>query len=87
MPSKDLSLAEEIALLDQIKDHSPSTSHRRLAENTGVPKPTIARLIHQQDKPREEWKHDGKQGTSQKPKRESKASDVEDALNQWFSIM
>jgi hypothetical protein len=36
MPRKDLSLAEKIALLGQIKDHSPSTSHRRLAEITGV---------------------------------------------------
>jgi hypothetical protein len=38
MPRKDLSLAEKIALLDQIKGHSPSASHRRLAEITVVPK-------------------------------------------------
>jgi hypothetical protein len=82
-----LSLAEKIALVDQIKGHLPSTSHRRLAEITGVPKPTIARLIHQQDKLQEEWTHDGKQGTSQKWKREGKDPDVEDTLNQWFSII
>jgi hypothetical protein len=44
-------------------------------------------LIHQQDKLREEWTHDGKQGTSQKRKREGKDPDVEDALRQWFSII
>jgi transposase len=73
-----LSLAEKIALLDQIKGHSPNTSHRRLAEITGVSKSTIARLIHQQDNLREEWTHDRKQGTSQKRKREGKVPDVED---------
>jgi hypothetical protein len=77
MQRKDLSLGEKIALLDQIKGHSPNTS-RRLAEITGVPKSTIARLINQQDKLREEWTHDGKQGTSQKRKREGKDPDVED---------
>jgi hypothetical protein len=87
MPYKDLSLAENIALLDQIKGHSPNTSHCCLAEITGVPKSSIARLILQQDKLREEWTHDGKQGTSQKWKREGKDPDVEDTLNQWFSII
>jgi hypothetical protein len=72
MPRKDLSLAERIALLDQIKGHSPNTSH--LAEITGVPKSVIARLIHQQDKLQEEWTHDGKPGTSQKWKCEGKGS-------------
>ena len=87
MPHKDLSLAKKIALLDQIKGHSPNTSHCRLAEINGVPKSTIASLIHQQDKLQEEWTHNGKQGTSQKQKREGKDPDVEDALHQWFSII
>jgi hypothetical protein len=50
-------------------------------------KSTIARLINQQDKLREEWTHDGKRETSQKRKREGKNPDVEDALHQWFSII
>jgi hypothetical protein len=87
MPYKDLSLAEQTALLHQIKGNSPNTSHRRLAEITGVPKSTIARLIYQQDKLREEWTHNGKQGISQKRKHEGKDPDVEDALHQWFSII
>jgi hypothetical protein len=36
MPRKDLSLAEKIALLNQIKGHLPNTSNRFLAEITGV---------------------------------------------------
>jgi hypothetical protein len=87
MPRKDLSLDEKINLLDQIIGHSPNTSHRHLAEITGVPKSKIARLMHQQDKLREEWTHDGKQRTSQKRTCEGKDPDVEDALHQWFSII
>ncbi|XP_072119240.1 tigger transposable element-derived protein 4-like [Mobula birostris] len=88
MPRKDLTLAEKITVLDQIKSHPPNTTHRQLAVITGVPKSTIARLIQQQDKLREEWALcEGQQGTSQKRKREGKNPDVEKALNQWFSVV
>ncbi|CAK9828167.1 Tigger transposable element-derived protein 4 [Anthophora retusa] len=87
MPRKDLSLAEKIAILDKIKGHLPHTSHRRLSEITGVPKSTIARLISIQDKLREEWACNRKQGTFQKRNRQGKDPDVENALNQWFSIV
>ena len=57
-------------------------------EITGVPKRTIVRLLHQQHQLREEWAlHEGKSGTSQKRKREGKDPDVEEALDQWFSIV
>ncbi|XP_067126959.1 tigger transposable element-derived protein 6-like [Centruroides vittatus] len=88
MPRRDLTLENRIALLEQIKSQPPNTSHRRLAEITGVPKSTIARMIQQQDKLKEEWALcKGQQRTSQKRKRKSKDPDVEEALNQWFSVV
>ena len=88
MPRKDLSLANKIALLDKIKSQPINTSQRRLVEITGVPKTTIVRLLHQQHQLREEWAlHEGKSETSQKRKREGKDPDVEEALDQWFSIV
>jgi hypothetical protein len=77
-----------MALHEQIKTQPPNTSHRQLAEITGVPKSTIARVVQQQEKLRDEWalRH-GQQGTSQKTEKcEGKDPDAEEALNQWFSI-
>ena len=81
MPRKDLSLANKIALLDKIKSQPINTSQRRLET-------TIVRLLHQQHHLREEWAlHEGKSGTSQTRKHEGKEPDVEEALDQWFSIV
>ena len=88
MPRKDLTLANKIALLEKIKSQPINTSQRRLVEITGVPKTTIVRLLHQQHQLCEEWAlHEGKSGTSQKRKRKGKDPDVEEALDQWFSIV
>jgi hypothetical protein len=44
--------------------------------------------IQQQEKLRDEWTLcEGQQGISQKWKHEGKDLDVEEALNQWFSIV
>lgn len=55
----DLTLAKRTAILDQITNQPPSTSHRLLTEITGVP------VIQQQDKLRKEWAlREGQQATS-----------------------
>ena len=87
MPRNDLSLTSKIALLDKIKSQPPNTGYRRLAEITGVPKSTISRLLQQESQLREEFVlQEGQAGTS-KRKREGKDPDVEEALDQWFSIV
>jgi hypothetical protein len=88
MPRRDLKLSVEIALLEHIKNQPPNTSHRQQAEITAVPKSTIARFIEQQEKRRDKWiLREGQQGISQKRKREDKDPDVEEALNQWLSVV
>ncbi|XP_035212025.1 tigger transposable element-derived protein 6-like [Stegodyphus dumicola] len=87
MPRNDLTLSSKIALLDKIKSQPPNTSYRRLAEITGVPKSTISRVLRQESQLREELVlQEGQAGTS-KRKREGKDPDVEEALDQWFSIV
>jgi hypothetical protein len=84
MPRIDLTLADKISLLEQIKNQPLNTSHCQLAEITRVP--TIARVIQLQEKLRDELPlRLGQHGTSQKRKREGTDPDVEEALNQWFS--
>jgi hypothetical protein len=48
MPRRDLTLAEKIGFLDQIKQQPPKTSQRRLVEITGLAKNTILSLIKQE---------------------------------------
>src|SRR5882762_6125240 len=55
MSRNDLTLADKIALLDQINGLSPKTGVRKLAEITKVSKSTVARVIQQEKKLREEW--------------------------------
>ncbi|KFM73405.1 Tigger transposable element-derived protein 4, partial [Stegodyphus mimosarum] len=87
MPRNDLTLSSKTALLDKIKSQPPNTSHRRLAEITGVPKSTIPRVLRQESQLREELVlQEGQTGTSRR-KREEKDPDVEEALDQWFSIV
>ncbi|KAH9509465.1 Tigger transposable element-derived protein 4 [Bulinus truncatus] len=85
MSRNDLSLTSKIALLDKIKSQPLDTSYRRLAEITGVPS-TISRVLRQESQLREEFVLQGQAGTS-KRKREGKDPDVEEALDQWFSIV
>ena len=72
---------------DKLKSQPFNSSYRRLAEITGVPKSTILRVLRQESQLREELVlQEGQAGTS-KRKREGKDPDVEEALDQWFSIV
>jgi hypothetical protein len=44
MPRRNVTFADKTVLLGNIKYHQPNTSHRQLAEITGVPKFIIASL-------------------------------------------
>jgi DNA-binding IclR family transcriptional regulator len=44
-PRRDVTLANGIALLGKIKNQLPDTSHRQLAQITGMPKSTIASVV------------------------------------------
>lgn len=87
MARKDLSLAEKIALIEEIENQPANTSHRQLAQITGVPKSTIGRVLQQKDKLQEKWElmRDGQQGGSQKRERKSKAPEVDNPLFLWYS--
>ncbi|KII73547.1 Tigger transposable element-derived protein 4 [Thelohanellus kitauei] len=87
MPRYDLTLSSKIALLDKIKSQPLNTSYRRLAEITGVPKSTIARVLLQESQLRQESVLPEGQAETFKRKREGKDPDVEEALDQWFSIV
>jgi DNA-binding IclR family transcriptional regulator len=45
-----MTLADKIALLEKLKNQPPNTSDHQLAEISGVPKSTIARVTQQQEK-------------------------------------
>jgi hypothetical protein len=84
MSRRDVTLAVKIALHERIKNQPPNTSHHQLVEITGVPKSTVAHIIQQQEKLQDKWTLcNGKQETLQKKKCEG----VEEALNQWFSVV
>ena len=90
MPRKDLTIAEKIVLLRRIKKQPPNTSHRQLAEITGVPRTTPARILQDRDKLEVEWSshEETEQGNSHsKRKRKGKDSDIEEALGKWFSVV
>jgi plasmid maintenance system antidote protein VapI len=55
MPRRYVTLADKPALLEEIKNQPPNTSDHQLAEITGVPKSTTARIIQQQEKLQDEW--------------------------------
>ena len=89
MPRKDLTIAEKIVLLRRIKEQPPNTSHRQLAEITGVPR-TMARILQHRDKLEVEWSShkEAEQGNSHsKRKRKGKDPDIEEALCKWFSVV
>jgi hypothetical protein len=43
MPRRVLTLADEVSLLEKIKNQLPNTCHIRLVEIAGIPKSMIAR--------------------------------------------
>ena len=45
MPRKDLTIAERIVVLRKVREQPPNISHRKLAEITGVPRTTLARIL------------------------------------------
>lgn len=88
MPRRELTLADKVAILDEIRSQPPNTSNRQLEAITGVPKSTIGRLIHQQDKLLEQWAlSKGHRGATQKRKRDGKDPEVEEALVKWLSVV
>jgi hypothetical protein len=50
MPRTNVTLADRIALLENIKNQLPNTSHHHLAEIAGMPKSTITHVIQQREK-------------------------------------
>ena len=90
MPRKDLTIAKKIVLLKRIKEQPPNTSHRQLAEITGVPRTTLARILQDRDKLEVEWSShkEAEQGNSHsKRKRKGKNPDIEEAVGKWFSVV
>jgi hypothetical protein len=87
MHRRDVTFADKISLLEQIKNQTSNTRHRQLAEITVVPKNTIVRVVQQQEKLRNELtlRH-GQQGISPKRKahREKGSADAVSA-EQWKS--
>jgi hypothetical protein len=53
LPTRDLLLADKIALLEQIKNQSSNISIA--VDITGVPKYTVARVIQMKEKLGDEW--------------------------------
>ena len=49
MPQRDLTLPKKTDLLDQIKSQPTGTGHRRIANKTVVPTPSIGRVTQQQE--------------------------------------
>lgn len=87
MPRNDFTLSSKIILLNKIKSQPFNLSHRKLAEITGVPKSTIARLLQQENQLRKEWALQRGRAGKSKRKRDGKDPEVEEALDQWFSIV
>jgi hypothetical protein len=87
VPRRNVTVAEKIALLEKIKNESPGTSHRQLADITVAPKSTCTCVIQQQEKLRDEWtlRH-RQQGSSQKWKCKGKDPGVEEALVGGFVL-
>jgi DNA-binding MurR/RpiR family transcriptional regulator len=54
MPKRGVTIAEKISLFEKIKNQPPNTSHRQLAEITGVSKSAVTRVVQQQGKLRVE---------------------------------
>ena len=65
MPQNDLTIAEKIIVL---REQPPTTSHRQLAEITGVPRTTLAWILQDRYKLEVEWssQKEAKQGNSHK---------------------
>ncbi|VVC37159.1 DDE superfamily endonuclease domain,Homeobox domain-like,HTH CenpB-type DNA-binding domain [Cinara cedri] len=80
---KDLSLAQKLEIIDNIKLQPLGCSTRCLSEILGIPKSTIARIQLQEQVSREQAHS---QVTTRKRKREGKDSDVDEALTQWFTL-
>ncbi|KII66595.1 hypothetical protein RF11_03437 [Thelohanellus kitauei] len=73
--TNDVTLSNKISLLDKIKSQPLNTSYRLLAEITAGPKSTISRVLRQESQ------------RTFKIKREGKDPEVEEALDQWSSIV
>ena len=85
---KDLSLSENVDLLDKVRSQPKGTNRRHLAELLKVPKTMIGRLLRQEV---ESWGRLTEKGKARvslgKRQRRGKDLEVEEALEQWFAAV
>ena len=87
---QELSLQEEIEVLDKVKKQPPNSSQRELAEIFKIPRSTLTRLLNKEEELRSRWCevfcHGHKPAKKLKRLRKGKAPEVDTALNLWFGI-
>ena len=88
---QELSLQEQIEVLDKVKKQPPNSSQRELAEIFKIPRSTLTRLINKEEELRSRWYevffHGHKPAKKLKRLRKGKAPEVDTALNQWFGTV
>ena len=88
---EELSLQEEIEVLDKVKKQPPNSSQRELAEIFKIPRSTLTRLINKEEELRSCWCkvfcHGHKPAKKLKRLRKGKAPEVDTALNQWLGTV
>ena len=88
---QELSLQEQIEVLDKVKKQPPNSSQRELADIFKIPRSTLTRLINKDEELRSLWYevffHGHKPAKKLKHLRKGKAPEVDTALNQWFGTV
>ena len=88
MPGRTtLSLKEKINLLDKI-DKETNNSHRFLSKKFGLSKSYIGKILSSKETLRRDWEkcaENGHGSPNRKRQRESKESEVDEALKRWFT--
>lgn len=87
MRRKDFTLKDKIDILTQIKTYPKNTSVRELEKITKIPKSTISRFLNEEKQLYNEWMLQEGKLTTPKRKRDGKEPNVEEALDQWFSLV
>jgi hypothetical protein len=90
MSRKDLTLIENISILEKIKAQPHSTSLRELEKIIGTSKSVLSRLKNNEKDIREQYEklNDNKSApVNRKRKREGKDPIVDKAMNEWFSAV
>ena len=88
---QELSLQEEIEVLDKVKKQPPNSIQRELAAIFKISRSTLTRLINKEEELRSHWCevfcHGHKAAKKLKRLRKGKAPEVDTALNQWFGTV